>query len=136
MDQYYLDLNETGTHETCQPCIGNCTYCINSTGCEVCFPGYYFDEGECVPSQYSNCIGYAGQGALAASGCSVCQPGYYVLYGSCYPCEGCELCSLAFICYSKCFADAVAFNYACITSSFSEYILVFWVPMIVFLIYF
>jgi hypothetical protein len=66
----------------------------------------------------------------------VCQPGYYVLYGSCYPCEGCELCSLAFICYSKCFADAVAFNYACITSSFSEYILVFWVPMIVFLIYF
>jgi hypothetical protein len=70
-----------------------------------------------VSTGVSNCVVYVG-GPEQATGCQICQSGYFVLYSSCFPCVGCELCSLQFLCQSKCFANATPFNFACLEKEY------------------
>lgn len=86
-------------------------------------------NGSCVSTGVDNCVVYMG-GAEQASGCQICQPGYFVLYSTCYQCVGCELCSLQFLCQSKCFSNATQFNYACLVK---QYLMGNWMKLWIFL---
>jgi hypothetical protein len=87
-----------------------CLTCTNSSDCQVCEPGYVYQNDSCQNTTLSNCVVYAANYTV----CLDCQPGYYILAGSCSQCTGCDLCTGMYLCQSVCQEGYTSFYYNCI----------------------